>query len=59
MALYRHHKGHVCKEPYTIISIVLWDGISHPRAFQLYRQLTDTLPKFGFPTSRRCATNDS
>ena len=58
LVLYRHHEGHTCKENYTAISIVLWDGISHDRAKQLYKQLTETLPVYGIPTCRRCATNE-
>lgn len=59
LVIYRHHKGHTCDEPYTVISIVLWEGLSEARSMQLYSQLTDVLPKYGFPTSRRCEKNES
>lgn len=59
LAIYRHHKGHVCKEPYTVISIVLWDGLSEARSVQLYKQLTDVLPKYGMATARRCERNET
>lgn len=59
LAIFRLHEGHTCSEKYSVISIVLWDGISNERAYAIYRQLTDTLPKYGIPTARRCATNES
>lgn len=58
LAIFRLHEGHTCSEKYSVISIVLWDGISNERAYAIYRQLTDTLPKYGIPTARRCATNE-
>lgn len=59
LAVYRHHKGHVCDESYTVISIVLWDGLSEARAMQLYKQMTDILPNYGMPTPRRCEKNET
>lgn len=58
LAIIRHHKGHVCDEAYTVISIVLWDGLSEARSMHLYKQMTDILPKYGMPTSRRCEKNE-
>lgn len=59
LVLYRHHKGHTCNKSYTVISIVLWDGLSEARAMQLYKQMTDILPKYGMPTIRRCGRNEA
>ncbi|CAI8049430.1 Methylcytosine dioxygenase TET1 [Geodia barretti] len=59
LGLYRRHKGHHCSKIYTVVSIVLWEGISQPRAEQIYNHLTSTLPKYGMPTNRRCATNET
>lgn len=59
LVIYRHHKGHVCNEPYTVISIVLWDGLSKARTLQLYKQLTEVLPKYGMATARRCGRNET
>jgi hypothetical protein len=58
LVIYRFHKGHTCNAPYTVVSIVLWEGLSQARALQLYRQLTDTLPKYGCPTPRKCEKNE-
>ena len=58
LVIYRFHKGHTCNSPYTVVSIVLWDGLSQARALQLYRQLTDILPKYGCPTPRKCEKNE-
>ncbi len=58
LVVYRHHKGHVCAEPYTVIGIVLWDGLSEARSVMLYKQLADLLPKHGMATSRRCERNE-
>ena len=58
LVVYRFHKGHTCNAPYTVVSIVLWEGLSQARALQLYRQLTDTLPKYGCPTPRKCEKNE-
>jgi len=59
LVLYRHHKGHVCTGSYTVISVVLWDGLSKARTMQLYKQMTDVLPRHGLPTSRRCESNET
>ncbi len=59
LVIYRHHKGHVCNEPYTVISVVLWEGLSEARSTQVYKQMTDLLPKYGMPTSRRCERNET
>lgn len=59
LVIYRHHKGHVCNEPYTVISIVLWDGLSAARSMQVYKQMTDILPRYGIPTARRCERNET
>ncbi len=57
--VYRHHKGHVCDGVYTVISIVLWEGLSHARALHIYRHFTTILPTYGIPTARKCEKNET
>lgn len=35
-----------------------WEGVEATQADSLYSYLAETLPKYGFETDRRCATND-
>ena len=48
----------MCDESYTVISIVLWDGLSEARSMSIYKQMTELLPKYGMPTHRRCEKNE-
>ena len=58
LVLYRRHNGHSCDGIYTVVNIVLWEGLSKQRSSFIYRLLSDMLSKYGIPTARRCGTNE-
>ncbi|XP_075714596.1 methylcytosine dioxygenase TET3 isoform X2 [Rhinoderma darwinii] len=58
LCMVRHRAGHHCEDAVIIILIMAWEGIPRILGDKLYDTISETLTKFGNPTSRRCGLND-
>ncbi|CAN7993722.1 unnamed protein product [Ixodes hexagonus] len=58
LAVLRHRPGHRCVSAYIVMAIVAWEGVQADMADDLYRTVVNKTVNFGFPTQRRCGTNE-
>jgi hypothetical protein len=58
LVLVRVRYSHACDDAVIIIGIVMWEGVTSEQADDIYAYLSDTLPKYGLETERRCGTNE-
>ncbi|KAH6944493.1 hypothetical protein HPB50_003377 [Hyalomma asiaticum] len=58
LAVLRHRQGHRCLSAYIVMAIVAWEGVHADMADDLYRTVVHKTVNFGFPTQRRCGTNE-
>uniref|UniRef100_A0A8C4RD88 Methylcytosine dioxygenase TET n=1 Tax=Erpetoichthys calabaricus TaxID=27687 RepID=A0A8C4RD88_ERPCA len=58
LCLVRHRAGHHCENAVIIILILAWEGVPREVGDKLYREVSETITKFGNPTARRCGLNE-
>ncbi|XP_065106943.1 methylcytosine dioxygenase TET3 isoform X1 [Paramisgurnus dabryanus] len=58
LCVVKQRPGHHCANTVIIVVILAWEGVPRALGDKLYREVTETIIKYGNPTSRRCGLND-
>ncbi|XP_077097707.1 methylcytosine dioxygenase TET3 isoform X2 [Siphateles boraxobius] len=58
LCIVKQRPGHHCANSVIVVVILAWEGVPRALGDKLYRELTETIIKYGNPTSRRCGLND-
>ncbi|XP_052411381.1 methylcytosine dioxygenase TET3-like isoform X1 [Carassius gibelio] len=58
LCVVKQRPGHHCANTVIVVVILAWEGVPRALGDKLYKEITETLIKYGNPTSRRCGLND-
>uniref|UniRef100_A0A673N9Z9 Methylcytosine dioxygenase TET n=1 Tax=Sinocyclocheilus rhinocerous TaxID=307959 RepID=A0A673N9Z9_9TELE len=58
LCVVKQRPGHHCANTVIVVVILCWEGVPNALGDKLYREITETLIKYGNSTSRRCGLND-
>uniref|UniRef100_A0A673GI73 Methylcytosine dioxygenase TET n=1 Tax=Sinocyclocheilus rhinocerous TaxID=307959 RepID=A0A673GI73_9TELE len=58
LCVVKQRPGHHCVNTVIVVVILCWEGVPRALGDKLYKEITETLIKYGNPTSRRCGLND-
>ncbi|KAL1273819.1 hypothetical protein QQF64_026633, partial [Cirrhinus molitorella] len=58
LCVVKQRPGHHCANTVIVVVIICWEGVPRALGDKLYKEITETLIKYGNATSRRCGLND-
>ncbi|TRY91214.1 hypothetical protein DNTS_018844 [Danionella cerebrum] len=58
LCVVKQRPGHHCENTVIVVVILAWEGLPNALADKLYREVTQTITKYGNATSRRCGLNE-
>lgn len=58
LCVVKQRPGHHCANTVIVVVILAWEGVPRALGDKLYREVTETITKYGNPTSRRCGLNE-